>query len=606
MTDYPQQSAVGTGIAQAFGEGAGTSFRSEEIAALLQALSGMQAKIDELARQPRQDAHGTGIAQADRGSTATVNNYITGSSPDEVALSLRAAGAAAQAKIDELGGQLRTSSEAVLGFFKILQEENVPLEQLQMKLTLIAQRHVGMLERLAALDPEDADAQGYIDEARQVLGQAASTKDYDQADALLSRAEEAQDSSLRRAEALEREAHEVASRIRRGKAATRAERGELSLTRLDYLQAALHFRTAASLVAGGDQNLKLAYLTRSADALRTYGDEKGDNAILAQAIAVYRDVVRERTQERKPLQWAATQNSLGNALGKLGEREGGTQRLEEAVAAYREALKEYARERMPLEWAGIQNNLGNALQILGEREGGKGRLEEGVTAYREALKEITRERVPLQWAMTQNNLGNVLLSLGERESEIGRLEEAVSAYREALKETTREQAPLEWAMTQNNLGNVLLSLGERESGTQRLEEALTAYREALKERTRERVPLEWAATQDNLGNVLLRLGELVSGTQCLEEGVTAHREALKEFTRERVPLEWAAAQNNLGNVLLRLGERESGTGRLEEARVAFELARDVYRDAGMNQRDLWVETHLRSIDDLIAPRRSGS
>ena len=36
-----------------------------------------------------------------------------------------------------------------------------------------------------------------------------------------------------------------------------------------------------------------------------------------------------------PLDWAMTQNNLGNALQRLGARESGTARLEEAVAAYR-------------------------------------------------------------------------------------------------------------------------------------------------------------------------------------------------------------------------------------------------------------------------------
>ena len=62
-----------------------------------------------------------------------------------------------------------------------------------------------------------------------------------------------------------------------------------------------------------------------------------------------------------PLDWAMTQNNLGNALWTLGERESGTARLEEAVAAYRAALKEWTRERVPLDWATTQNNLGNAL-----------------------------------------------------------------------------------------------------------------------------------------------------------------------------------------------------------------------------------------------------
>src|SRR5262245_39752243 len=60
---------------------------------------------------------------------------------------------------------------------------------------------------------------------------------------------------------------------------------------------------------------------------------------------------------------------LGIALRTLGEREGDTARLEEAVAAFRDALKERTRERVPLDWAMTQNNLGIALRTLGEREG---------------------------------------------------------------------------------------------------------------------------------------------------------------------------------------------------------------------------------------------
>jgi hypothetical protein len=44
-----------------------------------------------------------------------------------------------------------------------------------------------------------------------------------------------------------------------------------------------------------------------------------------------------------PLDWAMTQNNLGNALRTLGERESGTARLQEAVAAYRAALEERTR-----------------------------------------------------------------------------------------------------------------------------------------------------------------------------------------------------------------------------------------------------------------------
>ena len=40
-------------------------------------------------------------------------------------------------------------------------------------------------------------------------------------------------------------------------------------------------------------------------------------------------------------------------------------------------MKEHTRERVPLDWAMTQNNLGNALRVLGERESGTARLDEG-------------------------------------------------------------------------------------------------------------------------------------------------------------------------------------------------------------------------------------
>ena len=75
---------------------------------------------------------------------------------------------------------------------------------------------------------------------------------------------------------------------------------------------------------------------------------------------------------------------------------------------------------MPLNWATTQNNLGNTLLALGERETGTERLEEAVVAYRAALTEYTRDHVPRHWAMTRNNLSNALLALRERAASTGK------------------------------------------------------------------------------------------------------------------------------------------------------------------------------------------
>jgi tetratricopeptide (TPR) repeat protein len=300
-------------------------------------------------------------------------------------------------------------------------------------------------------------------------------------------------------------------------------------------------------------------------ALKLEGEQSGKTEPLNESVELYRKVLMASPRERVPLDWALTQNNLGDALETLGEWESGTARLEEAVSAYRAAVQERTRERVPLDWAQTQTNLGNALEELGERESGTEKLKEAVTAYRAALEERTRERVPLDWAETQTDLAIALKVLGERENGTEKLEQAVAAYRAALEEQTRERVPLDWALTQNNLGNALRRLGERESGTARLEEAVQAYRAALEERTRERVPLRWAATQANLGNAFLALGERENGTARLEKAVDAYKEALEEDTRERVPLAWGEDLGNQGVALMIIAQRTNDASVAERA-----------------------------------------
>ena len=221
----------------------------------------------------------------------------------------------------------------------------------------------------------------------------------------------------------------------------------------------------------------------------------------------YRDALKERTRERVPLDWAMTQNNLGNALRTLGERESGTARLEEAVAAYRDALEEWTRERVPLDWAMTQNNLGNALRDArraGERDGAAGgggrglpRRAGGTHARARAARLGDDAEQPRQRAWDARRAR-------ERDGAAGGGGRPPTAT--ALEERTRERVPLDWAMTQNNLGNALSTLGERESGTARLEEAVAAYDAASspsscraeRTTTRKIVITIWTETEEEL------------------------------------------------------------------------------------------------------------
>ena len=304
-----------------------------------------------------------------------------------------------------------------------------------MKLIEIAERFKALQEQVASSQPgDDAEVVALKAEAQK----AVDAGDLAKADALLAQIETQQRQAL--------------DRFAVNAAETSSKRGDIALTRLQYGEAAKRFAASAAMFppGGANEEKRIAYLEKEADALYRQGSEFGDNGALAAAIDRWKQLLALRPRAQSPLDWAKTESNLGNALWALGERESSTARLEEAVAADRAGLEERTRERVPLDWAMTQNKLGNALSALGERESGTARLEQAVAAYRAALEEYTRERVPLDWAATEMNFGSALWALGERESGTGRLEEAVAAYRAALEEYTRERVPLDWATTQNS------------------------------------------------------------------------------------------------------------------------------------------------------------
>ena len=213
-----------------------------------------------------------------------------------------------------------------------------------------------------------------------------------------------------------------------------AQEARIDHLQLAYRSAAAKYGEAAGLVALFDAEGRKEWLLAQASEIYDQGNEFGDNSALVGAVGFYRQCLALTSRERVPLDWAGTQNNLGNALSALGERESGTATLEEAVAAYRAALEERTRERVPLDWAMTQNNLGTALSSArgaGERDGearGGGR---GLSRGAGGIDARARSARLGDDAEQSRQCAPSARGAGERD---GALEEAVAAYRAALEE----------------------------------------------------------------------------------------------------------------------------------------------------------------------------
>ena len=86
--------------------------------------------------------------------------------------------------------------------------------------------------------------------------------------------------------------------------------------------------------------------------------------------------------------------------------------FEEAIDEYENILKLLiSPEILPVEYAATQNNLGNAYSYLAGVRDSESNLEKAINAYGEALKIRTIEKYPINYAMTQNNLGTYPLQI---------------------------------------------------------------------------------------------------------------------------------------------------------------------------------------------------
>ncbi len=225
----------------------------------------------------------------------------------------------------ELAKQLGTTQEAVRAMLHIAGHDDVPAERWSETLIAIATQYRTMRQALT----RSANDGGEIAELRRRAVSALDAGAFDDATRLLNgmRARESAASEQRRRRAQEARADWIAGL--QSEAETCALLGRAALGQRDVAGARARFKEGLRVLAPVDPTLRWSYASNAAAALYDFGDHAGRNDVLSAAIDIYRRALADAPRERVPLDWAMTQNNLGNALQTLGGRESGTARLEE-------------------------------------------------------------------------------------------------------------------------------------------------------------------------------------------------------------------------------------------------------------------------------------
>jgi len=224
-------------------------------------------------------------------------------------------------RLETLSGELRVRKSALENFFRILKQNNVELGDLDSALRQIATRHLELTQRLAkSAETEEPEIRETLAKAKAAIEQG----DYDRADGLLAQAEEL---DLR---AIARQQEELDARRLRA-AETRAERGELSLIKFDYLEAAQHFVGAARIVPSNHLLVVARYANMAGSAFY-------DGAAYAGAEEQYNRSLslRERNLEPDDAEIALALNNLATVYYSTG-RYAEAERLFQRALAINEA-----------------------------------------------------------------------------------------------------------------------------------------------------------------------------------------------------------------------------------------------------------------------------
>ncbi len=265
------------------------------------------------------------------------------------------------------------------------------------------------------------------------------------------------------------------------------------------------------------------------------------------AIAKYKEILKDLSEEENPDIYAQIMNNIGNAYTLYAENRDTLKNILSAIDSYEKALKYYLSKLKDDKTNIARNNLGNAYQLLWMVTGNRKDLQTSIRYYQIAASNSWPETHLLEYASLQFNLGSAYAQSGQEELSIVSFCNAEVIYKDYLKIHSLNDTPLQWAAIHQKLGDIYRILCSISPTKENYLNSIDAYKKCLDVWSVESYPREYARVQKCLGEIeqIAFLTEN-SGIK-IEDIISRFTESLSVYTLERHPVDYAKTNYALGN-----------------------------------------------------------
>jgi len=355
----------------------------------------------------------------------------------------------------EIITELGITQSALKSFFKILEKEQVPPEDLDSTLREIAKRYKDLLAKVDTLKSNDESVKLLITQAKQAL----EAGEFDKAESLFNQAKKTDIEAAKQLQAQVQQVQETANKRLLSAAESTAANGELKITQLAYKEAGEYYQEAAELLPAGNDEKLAEYLNWAGEAFYYAGLYDQAKPLFEKALAI-----REKILGSEHPDVATSLNNLAGLHKTQGNYEQAKPLYERALAIDEKVL---GAEHPNV--AGDLNNLALLHQTQGNYEQAKPLYERALAIWEKVLGQ---EHPSV--AIGLNNLAELHRALGNYEQAKPLYEKAL-----AIREKVLDKEHPDVAISLNNLAGLHGALGNYEQAKPLYERALAIWEKVL-------------------------------------------------------------------------------------------------------------------------------